>query len=163
MGPTFAGEAVEVVVQGGLVEILHQGVLVATHAERRRDGTKAASTRAPRAGRSRPPTSGMTVVRSVDAGGIDLLRRRRLSGRAQLGRTSVEVAIVAGSVQISANGKVIRVHQIRHDRSKEHGAFATPNGRPRNRKKSPDGFEVSISYRSRIVKRVPGLDTANSV
>jgi hypothetical protein len=46
----------------------------------------------------------------------------------------VEVAIVAGSVQISAKGKVIRVHQIRHDRSKEHGAFATPNGRPRNRK-----------------------------
>ena len=30
--------------------------------------------------------------------------------------------------------EVIRVHQIRHDRSKEHGAFATPNGRPRNRK-----------------------------
>jgi hypothetical protein len=44
------------------------------------------------------------------------------------------VAIVAGSVQISADGKVIRVHAIRHDRTKEHGAFATPQGRPRKPK-----------------------------
>ena len=34
VGPTFAGEPVEVVVQRGLVEILHAGVLVATRAER---------------------------------------------------------------------------------------------------------------------------------
>jgi len=54
VGPTFAGEPVEVVVRGGLVEILHQGVLVATHAERRREGTTSASTRAPRAGRPVP-------------------------------------------------------------------------------------------------------------
>ncbi len=37
---------------------------------------------------------------------------------------------MAGSVQISAKGKVIRVHAIRHDRSKEHGAFATPKVGP---------------------------------
>ena len=36
VGATFAGESVEVVVRAGLVEILHAGVLVATHAERRR-------------------------------------------------------------------------------------------------------------------------------
>ena len=47
---------------------------------------------------------------------------------------SVDVAIVAGSVQISENGRIIRVHQIRHDRTKEHGAFATPKGRPRIKK-----------------------------
>jgi hypothetical protein len=58
VGPTFAGEAVEVVVQGGLVEILHKGVLVATHAERRRDGAKTSAHRAPRAGRARPPVLG---------------------------------------------------------------------------------------------------------
>lgn len=49
-------------------------------------------------------------------------------------RQFVEVAIVAGSVQIWAQGKVLRVHAIRHDRSKEHGAFATPHGRPRKPK-----------------------------
>ena len=50
------------------------------------------------------------------------------------GASGVEVAIVAGSVQISEKGTVIRVNQIKHDRSKEHGAFATPNGRPRIKK-----------------------------
>jgi hypothetical protein len=134
VGPTFAGESVEVVVQGGLVEILHKGVLVATHAERRREGGKTNSTKAPRAGRARPATSGMSVVRSVDAGGsISFAGAAYRVGRSWGGR-SVEVAIVAGSVQISEHGKVIRVHQIRHDRSKEHGAFATPKGRPRIKK-----------------------------
>jgi hypothetical protein len=76
----------------------------------------------------------MTVIRSVDAAGsISFAGASYRVGRSW-GGTMVDVAIVAGSVQISAKGKVIRVHQIRHDRSKEHGAFATPNGRPRNRK-----------------------------
>ncbi len=132
VGPTFAGESVEVVVQGGLVNIFHAGILVATHAERRRDN---GSTRAPQqARRSRLATSGMTVIRSVDQGGsISFAGASYRVGRSW-GRQSVEVAIVAESVQISARGMVLRVHQIRHDRSKEHGAFATPNGRPRNRK-----------------------------
>jgi transposase InsO family protein len=134
VGPTFAGESVEVVVQGGLVEVLHKGVLVATHAERRREGGKTNSTKAPRAGRSRPATSGTSVVRSVDAGGsISFAGANYRVGRSW-GRRSVEVAIVAGSVQISENGTVVRVHQIKHDRTKEHGAFATPNGRPRIKK-----------------------------
>ncbi len=134
VGPTFAGESVEVVVQGGLVEILHKGVLVATHAERRRDRVTPAKTRTPRAGRARPASAGLSVTRVVDTGGsISFAGAGYRVGRSWRGR-SVEVAIVAGSVQISENGKVIRVHQIRHDRSKEHGAFATPNGRPRNRK-----------------------------
>jgi transposase InsO family protein len=134
VGPTFAGESVEVVVQSGLVEILHKGVLVATHAERRREGIKANRTTAPRAGRARPPSSGMSVVRSVDAAGsISFAGAPYRVGRSWGGR-SVDVAIVAGSVQISEHGKVVRVHQIRHDRSKEHGAFATPNGRPRIKK-----------------------------
>jgi len=34
VGATFAGEPVEVVVSNGLVEVLHAGVLVATHAQR---------------------------------------------------------------------------------------------------------------------------------
>jgi transposase InsO family protein len=133
-GPTFAGEPVEVVVQHGLVEILHAGVLVATHAERRRKGSETVSSKQPQAPKSRPPSSGMTVIRSVDSSGsISFAGASYRVGRSW-GRRSVEVAIVAGSVQISANGKVVRVHQIRHDRSKEHGAFASPTGRPRKQK-----------------------------
>jgi hypothetical protein len=73
-------------------------------------------------------------VRSVDsAGSVSFAGTSYRVGRSWGGK-SVDVAIVANAVQISAKGKVIRVHQIRHDRTKEHGAFATPNGRPRNKK-----------------------------
>ncbi len=131
VGATFAGESVEVVVRSGLVEILHAGVLVATHAERRRADKGSEPQRAQRAGRSRPPTSGMSVTRRVDGGGTVSFAGAGYRVGRSWARQLVEVAIVAGSVQISAQGKVIRVHAIRHDRSKEHGAFATPQGRPR--------------------------------
>jgi hypothetical protein len=134
VGPTFAGEPVEVVVRAGLVEILHAGVLVATHAERRRADKGPRSQRAAPAGRSRPPTSGMSVIRRADGGGMVSFAGTGYRAGRSWARQFVEVAIVAGSVQISANGKVIRVHAIRHDRSKEHGAFATPRGRPRKNK-----------------------------
>jgi hypothetical protein len=134
VGATFAGESVEVVVRSGLVEILHAGVLVATHAERRRAEGGRGPQREPRQGRSRPPTSGMSVKRLVDrAGTISFAGTDYRVGRSW-GRQQVDVAIVAGSVQISVKGKVIRVHAIRHDRAKEHGAFATPQGRPRKAK-----------------------------
>jgi transposase InsO family protein len=134
VGPTFAGEPVEVVCQAGLVEILHAGVLVAAHAERRRAGLATARRSEPRVLRARKASSGMSVTRSVDGGGsISFAAASYRVGRSWA-RTSVEVAIVASSVQISAHGKVIRVHPIRHDRSKEYGAFSTPNGRPRNSK-----------------------------
>ena len=131
VGATFAGESVEVVVRAGLVEIIHAGVLVATHAERRRADNGSAPQRAARAGRSRPPTSGMSVTRRVDGGGTVSFAGSGYRVGRSWARQFVEVAIVAGSVQISAKGKVVRVHAIRHDRSKEHGAFATPQGRPR--------------------------------
>jgi transposase InsO family protein len=131
VGATFAGEPVEVVVRSGLVEILHAGVLVATHAERRRADDGSRRQRSTRAGRSRAPTSGMSVTRTVDGGGtVSFAGEGYRVGRSWR-RQQVGVAIVAGSVQISSAGKVIRVHAIRHDRSKEHGAFATPQGRPR--------------------------------
>jgi hypothetical protein len=131
VGPTFAGEPVEVVVRSGLVEILHAGVLVATHAERRRADNGSRPPRAAPAARSRPPTTGMSVTRRVDGGGTVSFSGTGYRVGRSWARQFVEVAIIAGSVQISSQGKVIRVHAIRHDRSKEHGAFATPKGRPR--------------------------------
>ena len=132
VGATFAGEPVEVVVREGLVEILHAGVLVATHAERRRRASeRPRPQRAVQAGRSRLPTAGMSVTRRVDGGGTVSFSGTGYRVGRSWARQFVEAAIVAGSVQISSKGKVIRVHAIRHDRSKEHGAFATPHGRPR--------------------------------
>jgi hypothetical protein len=53
-----------------------------------------------------------------------------------------QVCIVAGSVQLSCDGQIVRVHPIRHDPAKEHGAFATPNGRLRHRQDAPAGVGV---------------------
>lgn len=51
-------------------------------------------------------------------------------------RQQVQVALVGDTVQLAVAGRVIKVHPIRHDRAKEHGAFATPNGRPRRQRPS---------------------------
>ena len=133
VGPTFAGECVEVVCRDGLVEVMHQGVLVATHAQRRKAtaGTPARRGRdsAPRS--ARPPTHGPTVTRLADAqGAVSFAGTNYRAGRSWA-RRSIDVAVVGGSVQLSVDGKVVRVHPIRHDRPKEHGAFSRPKGKPR--------------------------------
>lgn len=52
-------------------------------------------------------------------------------GGRQWAHTDVHVAIVAGSVQLAVDGRVVRSTSIHQDRAKELGAFATPHGRPR--------------------------------
>jgi transposase InsO family protein len=135
VGKVFVGESVEVVCQRGLVEILHDGVVVATHAERTRPGRpRTTARRAPPVTKARVATRGPTVTRIADANGVvNFAGTTYRAGRAWA-RQLVQVAIVAGSVQLSVDGAVIRVHPVRHDRAKEHGAFSTPNGRPRNRR-----------------------------
>jgi hypothetical protein len=129
VGIVFAGECVEVVCQGGLVEILHAGVLVATHVQRRRAGEP--RRQPPAVARLREATVGVTVTRLADANGsVSFAGTNYRAGRAWA-HVPIEVAIVGGSVQLSKDGKVIRVHPIRHDRSRELGAFANPKGRPR--------------------------------
>ena len=50
-----------------------------------------------------------------------------------MGPHPIDVAIVAASVQLSKDGHVIGVRPIRHDRTRELGAFANPKGRPRRK------------------------------
>jgi transposase InsO family protein len=134
VGATYAGEPVEVVCHHGLVEILHAGVVVATHAQRLRPDDKPAKTSGPRPRRPRAATSGMTVTRVADNGGtISFAGAAYRAGRVWA-RKNVHVAIVANSVQLSVADTPLHIHPIRHDRTKEHGAFATPNGRPRKPK-----------------------------
>jgi transposase InsO family protein len=134
VGATFSGEPVEAVVVGGLVQILHRGVLVATHAQRMRPDQADRGPRAPRVPtqrRARDATVGLTVTRKADSKGVVSFAGSAYACGRQWARTDVQVAIVAGSVQLAVEGRVVRVHPIRHDRAKELGAFATPNGRPR--------------------------------
>jgi len=70
------------------------------------------------------------VTRKVDSSGnVSFAGASYRVGMAHV-RRQVQVAIVGETVEISAGGEVLRVHPIRHDRSREHGAFANAGGRP---------------------------------
>jgi len=135
----LAGEPVEAVVADNLVQIYHRDVLVASHVQRRKLDTTTAVLRQGRR-TARTVTSGIMVTRMVDSSGyVSFAATMYRAGRAWRGK-EVEVSIVAGSVQIACHGTIVRTHAIRHDRAKEHGAFATPHGRPRKpRQDAPDG------------------------
>ena len=128
-----AGETVEVTVDAGLVTISHRGVVVATHAQRHKPDKQARALRRrakQRRPRPRQPTVGQVVTRKVDSsGGISFAGAGYKAGRAHRGR-QVQVAIVGETVEITAGGEVLRVHPSRHDRSREHGAFANAGGIP---------------------------------
>jgi len=133
VGVWLDGETVDVSVANGLVSIHHRGVLVATHAQRHRPAKEqSAMARKVKATRPRPrqATVGQSVTRKVDStGGVSFAGTSYRVGRAHI-RRQVHVAIVGESVEISAGGEVLKTHPIRHDRSREHGAFANAAGRP---------------------------------
>jgi transposase InsO family protein len=137
-GASYAGEPVEVVVAKGLVDIWHAGVVVATHAQRFREDQADRAPRARVARRARDATKGLTVTRLADAAGTICFAGTNYAAGRRWARQPLDVTIVAGSVQLSRDGKVIRIHPIRHDRTRELGAFANPKGRPR-RKNSATG------------------------
>ena len=138
----LAGEPVEAVVADNLVQIYHRDVLVASHVQRQTAGS---TPRPPRQGRrtARAASSGIVVTRVVDNNGdVSFAGTMYRAGRLWRGK-QVEVSIVAGSVQIACAGTLVRTHAIRHDRAKEHGAYATPHGRPRKpRQDAPNGAAV---------------------
>jgi transposase InsO family protein len=134
VGRHLSGEVVEVVFSGGLLEICHYGEIVATYARRHPRGTEPRSANEPRQRRARPATKGPSVIRYVDSSGsVSFAGWPYRVGNPYKG-LAVTVAIVNRSVEISLDGVVLKSHPIRHDRSKEFGAFSTPKGRPRNKK-----------------------------
>jgi hypothetical protein len=140
----LAGEPVEAVAADHLVRIFHHDVLVAEHVQRRKPDTDQQQQAALRQGSRRPrrPTDEMTVTRVDDSSGyVSFAGTNYRVGNGWRGRPA-QVCMVAGSVQLSIDGRIVRVHPIRHDRAKEHGAFATPNGRPRHRQDAPAGVGV---------------------
>ena len=144
----LAGEPVEAVAADHLVRIFHREVLVAEHVQRRKPDTGDPQQQVRlRQGSRRPrrATDGLTVTRVVDSSGyVSFAGTNYRVGNRWRGRP-VQVCIVADSVQLSCDGQIIRVHPIRHDRAKEHGAFATPNGRPRHRQDAPAGAGVKAT------------------
>lgn len=128
-GRWLAFETLDVVCRDGLVELHHRGVLIAAHA-RRHPPDKEPKVMRQRAPMARPVSSSV-VVRKVDnSGSVSFAGASYRAGNTYR-RKTVEVAIVGDTVQISFEGRRVRTHPIRHDRAKEHGAFANPGGRPR--------------------------------
>lgn len=132
VGRWLAGETVDVVVTtDGVVEISHRGVLVATHARQHPpEAEPQVWRRQPRARPVRPPTMGQPVVRKVDSsGGVSFAGVSYRVGNGHR-REQVEVRVVGDTVEISQKGKLLRVHPVKHDPIKAHGAFANPGGKP---------------------------------
>jgi transposase InsO family protein len=137
VGSWLAGETVEVQIAEGLVQIFHREVLVATHARRHAlDAEPCSWQRPPQVRRALPPTVGVAVMRKVDPSGhISFAGTAYRVGNDYI-RQEVEVRLVGDSVQISRAGRLLRTHAARHDKQKEHGAFANPGGRPRKKQAS---------------------------
>jgi transposase InsO family protein len=131
-GVWLAGQDVTVVCDGGLVQLHHRGVLIATHARRHAvDKQTAATQRAPRRQPPRPTASAVSVTRKVDASGnVSFAGANYRAGNAYR-RRQVQVAVVGDHVEIAVGEQLIRRHPVKHDRTREHGALANPGGRPR--------------------------------
>jgi transposase InsO family protein len=132
VGRWLAGETVDVTITvDGLVEISHRGVLVATHARQHPpEAEPEVWRRQPRARPVRPATVGQPVVRKVDSsGGISFAGVSYRVGNSHR-RKQVEVRVVGDTVEISQDGRLLRVHPVKHDPIKAHGAFANPGGKP---------------------------------
>ena len=136
VGKHLSGCSVEVENTAGLLHVSHNGVLVATHAKRHLDDDDVKFEGRPKAMRPKPPTKGGEVTRIVDTwGSISFAGTGYRVGNKLRGREA-GVRLVGDTVQITIDGQLVRTHRARHDKSKEFGALAQPNGKPR---RSRDG------------------------
>jgi transposase InsO family protein len=132
VGRHLAGEPVSVESSDGLLHVSHNGIVVATHARRHLVDDDDRMDRRPQHER-RParPTKGTEVFRIVDKhGSVSFAGTGYRVGNRHRGET-VGVRLIGDSVQITLDGVLLRTHRARHDRSKEFGALAQPNGKPR--------------------------------
>jgi hypothetical protein len=129
VGRHLHGQTVEVFSREGLLEIFHDGVLVATHARRHLADEEMRLHRAAISA-SDPAPNGAVVTRKVNGqGSVSFAGTQYRVGNAYR-RRQVEVTITRDTIQISLDGRLLRTHAKRHDRGKEHGALGNPGGRP---------------------------------
>jgi transposase InsO family protein len=130
-GVWLADQEVEVICDGGLVQLHHRGVLIATHARRhaldKQDAGLQRGRRLPPAPRSATIAS---VTRKVDSSGNVCFAGTNYRVGSQYRRRQVQVSVVGDTVEISVGNQLIRSHPVKHDRTREHGALANPGGRP---------------------------------
>lgn len=133
-GAWLAGQTVDVVCEGGLVQLHHRGVLVATHARKHAlDKQTAAVERGRKPRPARRSATSASVTRKVDSSGNVCFAGTSYRVGNTYKRRQVQVAVVGDTVEISVGNELIRSHAVRHDRTREHGALANPGGRPHRR------------------------------
>lgn len=131
VGRHLAGQRVVVQSVDGLLQVSHDGVLVATHARRHLAEDDARMDGRTKASRPSSPTTGDEVLRKVDTwGSVSFAGTGYRVGNRYAGQI-VGVRVVADTVQITQDGLLLRTHRARHDKLKEFGALANPGGRPR--------------------------------
>jgi transposase InsO family protein len=131
VGRHLTGEAVTIESSDGLLHISHNGVLVATHARRHLIDDDEKMDRRAQVTRPAQATKGAEVLRIVDKhGSISFAGTGYRVGNRFIAAT-VGVRLVGDTVQITLDSALLRTHRARHDRSKEFGALAQPNGKPR--------------------------------
>jgi hypothetical protein len=130
-GVWLAGQTVEVVCDGGLVQLYHRGVLIATHARRHPLDKQTAGLHRNRKPRpSRPSATAASVTRKVDSSGNVCFAGTNYRVGSKYKRRQVQIAVVGDTVEISIGNQLIRSRKVKHDRTREHGALANPGGRP---------------------------------
>ena len=132
VGRHLASEAVTIESADGLLHISHNGTIVATHARRHLiDDDDKMDRRPQHARRPAQPTKGAEVLRIVDKhGSVSFAGTGYRVGNRYVGIT-VGVRLAGDTVQITLDGALLRTHRARHDKTKEFGALAQPNGKPR--------------------------------
>jgi transposase InsO family protein len=131
VGRYLAGQSVELVLRDGLVEIFHRETLVATHARKHLPEQDDEAMRHALAASPRRPASDSVVVRKVDSNGTVSFAGANYRVGNAFKRRLVEVCLAGDTVQIWQGETLLRTHPVRHDKGKEHGAFAHPGGHPR--------------------------------
>jgi transposase InsO family protein len=137
VGSYLAGETVSCeLTDNGLLHVTHRGVLVASHARRRSAKANRGAERPPRVRHARSQDATDSVVRLVDSTGyVSFAGTGYWLGTRHRGQ-QVEVRRVGDNLEIRHAGVLLRTQPARHDRSKEHGAFSTPHGRPHRKNRA---------------------------
>ncbi|HVL32814.1 MAG TPA: IS481 family transposase [Actinomycetota bacterium] len=132
VGRYLAGQPVTITAQDGLLNIAHNGVVVATHARRHKQEDDERMDRRAKVTKPARPTKGDEVFRRVDPkfGALSFAGTSYRVGNRYCGMLA-GVRLVGDTVQITIDGQLVRAHKARHDKAKEFGALAQPNGKPR--------------------------------
>jgi hypothetical protein len=156
VGRYLSGQNVEVRLNGGLVEVFFDSVLVANHARKHPPELDDSLNREALASPAARPSTDSVVIRKVDKNGaIRFAGTAYFVGQAHC-RHQVEVALLKDTLQIWGNGKLLRTHPIRHDRKRSTVLSPIRVVDP-TASMQPEIRLSSLRCRSRSVARVPEL------